>query len=421
MVKRLILENGTRVVLERMPILDTISIGFIFLTGSANETKEENGYTHFIEHMIFKGTSNMNAKEIIRSIEGVGGIFNAFTSRHLTNFYINIISKYFNRAIDTLENVLLNSAFREDDIESEKKVIIEELKMSNDMPEEISYNQFFANAYKGTSMSFPIGGSIDNIKKINRDKIYSYFKEHFNSNNLIVSIAGNFDIDYAIDRLSKIRLEKKSKTINEKLPFYYKTVTKEKNELHQVYFSLLTQSYNIYEDKKRYAMNIVNDIFGGSSYSRLFQSIRENKGLCYSIYSYNSSFINGGTFEIHGSTSLDRYEETIENIYYEIENLINKRVSKEEIEESKESYKSSMAFSKLNAEFIMNKNAKNELYFSKYISFKELYRMIDRVNLKLVNEVIDEKLSNKKFFLTSVGSNGTKEISNRLTNNLKLN
>ncbi|MEI0605378.1 pitrilysin family protein [Brachyspira pulli] len=421
MVKRLTLENGIRVVLENMPILDTVSIGFTFLTGSANESKEENGYTHFIEHMLFKGTDTMTSKDIIRRIEGVGGIFNAFTSRHLTSFYINIISKYFDRAIDTLENVMLHSAFKEDDINREKKVIIEELKMSNDTPEEISANQFFAAAYKGTSMSFPIGGTINNIKSINRDKLYSYFKEHFNSNNLIISIAGNFDIETIVDRLEKIKLPKKSPTVNGDLPFYYKTVTKEKQELHQVYFSLITPSYSAANSKERYAMNIVNDIFGGSSYSRLFQAIRENKGLCYNIYSYNSSFINGGSFEIHGSTSLDRYEETIESIYAEIEKLINDRVSEEELEEAKESYKSSMAFSKLNAEFIMNKNARSELYLSKYVSFKEIYNSIDRVDLKLVNQVIDEKLINKKFFLTSVGSEGTKDISNALSKKLKLN
>ena len=132
MVKRLTLKNGTRVILEKMPMLDTVSIGFLFLTGSANEKKEENGYTHFIEHMLFRGTDKISSKELVRNIEGVGGIFNAFTSRHLTSFYINIISKYFDRAIDTLENIILNSAFREDDINREKKVIIEEIKMSND-------------------------------------------------------------------------------------------------------------------------------------------------------------------------------------------------------------------------------------------------------------------------------------------------
>ena len=228
-------------------------------------------------------------------------------------------------------------------------------------------------------------------------------------------------MDYVIKRLSQIKLEKKSKTINGELPFYYKTISKEKKELHQVYFSLVKPSYNAYDNKKRYAMNIVSDIFGGSAYSRLFQAVRENKGLCYNIYSYNSSFINGGTFEIHGSTSLDRYKETIETIYYEMDKLITERISEEELEEAKESYKSSMAFSKFNAESIMNKNARNELYASKYLSFKDIYKAIDSIDLKLINEVIDEKLADKKFFLTSVGESGTKNLSNKLSKKFKLN
>lgn len=420
MVKRITLKNGIRVILEYMPILDTVSTGFFFVTGSANETKETNGYTHFIEHMLFKGTDKTSAKELVRKIEGVGGVFNAFTSRHLTSFYINIISKYFERAIDTLEDIILNSTFREEDIAKEKKVVIEEIKMVNDTPEETASSQFFAKAYKGTSMAFPIGGNISNIKSINREKVYKYFKKHFNANNLVVSIAGKFDIDLAIKKLSAIKLEKQIKPVREEIPFFYKTAAKEKEELNHVYFSLYAPSYNAREEKK-YSMNILNDIFGVSSYSRLYQSVRENKGLCYNIYSSSTSFINGGLFEITGSTSLKNYEETIKTIYGEINKIINERISKEELEESKESYKSYMAFSKLNANYIMNKNARNEIYASKYMSFKDIYKSIDKVNLKSVNEVIDEKLLNKKFFLTSVGPKGSKIISNNISKKLNLN
>ena len=420
MVKRITLQNGIKVILEYMPILDTVSTGFFFITGSANETKETNGYTHFIEHMLFKGTDKISAKELVRKIEGVGGVFNAFTSRHLTSFYINIISKYFERAIDTLEDIILNSAFREEDIAKEKKVVIEEIKMVNDTPEETASSQFFAAAYKGTAMAFPIGGNISNIKTINREKVYKYFKKHFNANNLVVSIAGKFDMDLAIKKLSDIKLKKNIKTENKEIPFFYKTMAKEREDLNHVYFSLYAPSYKASDDKK-YSMNILNDIFGVSSYSRLYQSVRENKGLCYNIYSSATSFINGGLFEITGSTSLKNYEETIETIYGEINKIINERISKEELEESKESYKSYMAFSKLNANYIMNKNARNEIYASKYMSFKDIYKSIDKVNIKSVNEVIDEKLSEKKFFLTSVGPKGSKVISKNINKKLNLN
>ena len=420
MVKRITLQNGIKVILEYMPILDTVSTGFFFITGSANETKETNGYTHFIEHMLFKGTDKISAKELVRKIEGVGGVFNAFTSRHLTSFYINIISKYFERAIDTLEDIILNSAFREEDIAKEKKVVIEEIKMVNDTPEETASSQFFAAAYRGTAMAFPIGGNISNIKTINREKVYKYFKKHFNANNLVVSIAGKFDMDLAIKKLSDIKLKKNIKTENKEIPFFYKTMAKEREDLNHVYFSLYAPSYKASDDKK-YSMNILNDIFGVSSYSRLYQSVRENKGLCYNIYSSATSFINGGLFEITGSTSLKNYEETIETIYGEINKIINERISKEELEESKESYKSYMAFSKLNANYIMNKNARNEIYASKYMSFKDIYKSIDKVNINSVNEVIDEKLSDKKFFLTSVGPKGSKVISKNINKKLNLN
>lgn len=414
------LENGLTIIGEEIPYLKSISLGIWVKAGSIIETKENSGVSHFIEHMLFKGTYKTSAKEIVRKIEGVGGVFNAFTSRHLTSFYINIISKYFERAIDTLEDIILNSAFREEDISKEKKVVIEELKMVNDTPEETVSSQFFAHAYKGTSMALPIGGHINNIKSISREKVYKYFKKHFNANNLVISIAGNFDMDLAIKKLSAIKLKKDIKTVNKKAPFYYETIAKEKEELNHVYFSLSTPSYDA-NDNKKYSMNILNDIFGVSSYSRLYQSVRENKGLCYNIYSSATSFINGGIFEIAGSTSLKNYEETIETVYKELNKLIDERITKEELEESKESYKSSMAFSKLNANYIMNKNARNEIYASKYMSFKDIYKSIDKVNLKSVNEVIDEKLLNRKFFLTSVGPKGSKIISKNMSKKFNLN
>lgn len=414
------LENGLTIIGEEIPYLKSISLGIWVKAGSIIETKENSGVSHFIEHMLFKGTDKTSAKEIVRKIEGVGGVFNAFTSRHLTSFYINIISKYFERAIDTLEDIILNSAFREEDISKEKKVVIEELKMVNDTPEETVSSQFFAHAYKGTSMALPIGGHINNIKSISREKVYKYFKKHFNANNLVISIAGNFDMDLAIKKLSAIKLKKDIKTVNKKAPFYYETIAKEKEELNHVYFSLSTPSYDA-NDNKKYSMNILNDIFGVSSYSRLYQSVRENKGLCYNIYSSATSFINGGLFEITGSTSLKNYEETIATIYGEINKIINERITKEELEESKESYKSYMAFSKLNANYIMNKNARNEIYASKYMSFKDIYKSIDKVNINSVNEVIDEKLLNRKFFLTSVGPKGSKIISKNMSKKFNLN
>lgn len=420
MVKKIVLNNGIKVILEKISALDTVSIGFWFATGSASEQKDENGYTHFIEHILFKGTKNSDAKALIKSIEGVGGSFNAFTSRHFTSFYINIISKYFERGLNTLIDITNNSLFDETEISREKRVIIEEIKMSKDSPEEIAGEQFFANAYKGTALSLPIAGSISNIKNAGREQLYSFFKEHFHSNNLIISIAGNFDIDKAEKQLTTLKLKKNKNTFWQEVPFYYRTKTTEKNDLNQVYFALVAPSFKG-GDLNNYTIGAINDVFGGSSYSRLFQTIREKKGLCYNIYSYNSAFANGGTFEIHGSTSINHYGETIESIYSEIELFLKEKISKTELQEAKEMYKGSMSFSKLNPEFIMNKNARHEYYHGKHLSFKDIYKIVDSINIKNAYNIIDKLLSEKKFFLTSVGPKGTDIISEKITKKLNLN
>lgn len=421
MNKKIILPNGSRIVFEKIKQLDTVSVGFWFSTGSAAEKKEENGYTHFIEHMLFKGTKNTSAKELIKQIECVGGIFNAFTSRHFTSFYINIMSKYFNRSIDSLIDIISNSLFDEKEMEREKGVIIEEINMVNDSPEEIAGNMFFKNAYKNSGMALPIAGSVSNIKKIKREKILEFYDEKFNSNNLIISIAGNFDIDYLEKKLNSIKLKNNQATKwEDNALFNYKTTSIEKADLNQVYFSLICPSFK-FGDIRNYSVHAISDIFGGTSYSRLFQSIREEKGLCYNIYSHNSSFVNGGTFEIHGSTSMDNYYKTINSIYKEIECLIKNKLSESDLAEAKDMYKGSMAFNKLNPEYIMTKNARYEYIYNKHINFTEMYKKVDNTTLKNVNEIIDIIFASKKFFLTAVGPKGTDDISQKLTEKLKLN
>ncbi len=420
MIKRLTLSNGTRVVLEKIKYLDTVSMGFWFSVGSASESKEENGYTHFVEHMLFKGTKNYDAKALIKEIEGVGGVLNAFTSRHFTSFYVSITSKYFTRGINVLMDIIKNSVFDAEEIEREKRVIIEEIKMSNDLPEEITGQQFFKNAYKGTSMTLPIAGTISNIKKIEKKSIHSYFKNNLNANNLIISIAGNFDIDEAERLLSNFDMEENKKNEWYDIPFYYSTKSTEKNDLNQVYFSLIAPSFKA-GDKRNYTISAINDAFGGSSYSRLFQTIREKKGLCYNIYSYNSAFANGGTFEIHGSTSLKNYAYTIESIHNEVEGFLKEKISETELTDAKEMYRGSIAFNKLNPEFLMNKNAKHEYYYNRHVPFKEMYKSVDKINMKDSHAIIEELLGSKKFFLTAVGpletNKKTKEISEKLNLN----
>ena len=420
MFKKIILPNGSSVLLERIASLDTVTLGFWFTTGSADESKETNGYTHFIEHMLFKGTKKIDAYRLIKEIEGVGGIFNAFTSRNFTAFYISIISSEIDRALNILIDIIDNSVFDKEEVEREKRVIIEEIKMANDMPEERIGQQFFEKAYKGTGMALPIAGTIKNIKNIKRDETYSYYKEKFNASNFIISIAGNFDFDVVEKKLLKLKLKKKQKTTWDDLSFNYATRSSENLDLNQVYFSLMLPTFKA-GYKYNPNINIINDVLGSSSSSRLFQNLREKQGLCYNIYSSNSTFVNTGTFEIHGSTSLAYYAQTIESVYKEIEILIKNKITKTEMEEAKQMQIGTLAFNKMSTDFLMNKNVKHEYYYSKHIPLHKIYKSIMKIDLDDTNNMIDTIFSNRKLFLSTIGPKGTTDITNSISEKLKLN
>ncbi len=418
--KKITLPNGSLALLERLPALDTVTIAFWFTTGSADESNKTNGYTHFIEHMLFKGTKNRDAYSLIKEIESVGGIFNAFTSRNFTSFYISVISSEAQKAINTLIDIVENSLFDEKELQREKSVIMEEISMVSDVPEEIVGQQFFSTAYKGSAMALPIAGTTQSIKNVKRKDLYPYYEEKFNASNLMISIAGNFDFDLVEKTLSNIKLKPKEQTKWNEIDFNYGIEHSENPSLNQVYFSLMTPTFKA-GHKYNKNISIINDVFGSSASSRLFQNLREKKGLCYSIYSYNSAFTNTGTFEIHGATSLGHYQKAIESIYKEIEILIKNKITEIELEESKQMQIGGLAFNKMNADFIMNKNFKHEYYYSKYTPFSKMYKNIHKTNLIDTNRIIDEVFASKKFFISAIGPDGTSEITEKVAKKLKLN
>lgn len=420
MFKKIILPNGSLALLERIPALDTVTIAFWFSTGSADESTKTNGYTHFIEHMLFKGTKNMDAYHLIKEVESVGGIFNAFTSRNFTSFYISIISSQIQKAIRILIDIVENSLFDEKELQREKSVIMEEISMVSDVPEEIVGQQFFEKAYKGSAMAMPIAGTTESIKNVKRKDLFPYYEEKFNGSNLMISIAGNFDFDAVEKELSKITLKPKEKTEWNEIDFNYDTAYSENSSLNQVYFSLMTPTFKA-GHKYNKNINIINDVFGSSASSRLFQNLREKKGLCYNIYSYNSSFTNVGTFEIHGSTSIKHYPKAIESIYKEIEILLKNKITEQELEESKQMQIGGLAFSKMNTDFLTSKNFKHEYYYSKHIPFAKMYKSIQSTTLEDTNRIIDEIFSAKKLFLSAIGPDGTNELTDKVSKKLKLN
>lgn len=408
--KKVTLDNGIRFVGEQIEALDVVSIGFWFNVGSADEPKELNGYTHIIEHMLFKGTEKYSSLDIVKAIEGVGGIFNAFTSRHFTAFYISILSSHVDTALDILREILESSRFEEEELAREKRVVMEEIRLSNDSPEEIVSQQFFSNFFKGSAMAYPIAGTLTNVKNVKRKGLVDYFKKMFTASNLVVSVAGKFDFNAVAKKIVRIDIPrgKPKKAIPEITPsFRIRNAVKE--NLHQVYFCLVHRSYAA-GNPKNYALIVLNNILGNGSSSRLFQTLREQYGLCYSVFSYNSSFHPTGTFEIHASTSFPSYGNALRLVFEEIDRLRAYEISEEEIHNAKEMYKGTIAFNKMNADFIMNKNAKHEFYYKRHFTFEDMYDLITSVDKEQIHKVIDEVFDRRKYFLSVVGPRTAKEV-----------
>ncbi|MBI4979145.1 MAG: insulinase family protein [Spirochaetes bacterium] len=413
MFEKVVLPNGIRIVGERLPSLDVVSIGFWFDVGSADESIDVNGYTHFIEHMLFKGTRRYSAYDIVKTIEGVGGNFNAFTSRQFTAFYVSIPSPHVDRALDILIDIMESSMFDSKEIEKEKRVIIEEIKMSNDSPEEIVSQQFFSKFYAKHPMALPIAGTAATVRRIDRGRLVSYFRRMFTAKNLIVSAAGKFNMNNFVKRIARMNIPTGTVSAKSEPPqAHYGLHTTVKKDLNQVYFCLVHEGY-VAGDPRNYPLTVVNNMLGGGSSSRLFQSLREKNALCYNIYTYSSTYKDTGTFEIHAATGINNYARSLELIYEELIKLKHKELSEEEIQEAKEMYRGALAFNKMNPDFIMNKNAKHEFYYGRYYTFNEMYRFISSVKAKDVHGVIDTVFGAMRFFLSAVGPSGTDAITRK--------
>ena len=386
-VEKLTLNNGLRVVLEKVDFFETVSIGFWINVGSKDELPEENGYAHFIEHMLFKGTEQRNPAQIAKEIDRVGGYLNAFTTREYTCFYVNMVAKHYKIGIDIIADMLLNSLFDETELEREKQVVLEEIRMYDDAPDQLVHDLFIENIWRNHSLGRPIMGTIDNISQITRDKLLRFYNTNYHSDNVVVSIAGNFDREEILSLLSSIPFPIKDhkKPAAQSVEMFFDTAHTQK-KIEQVYscwgFQGIPNS-----DLNRYRLFVFSTIFGGGTSSRLYQEIREKLGLCYAVYTFNSSFSNSGVFGIYSVTNPKNLKKLLKAIKRQAELIMTDGVSEEELDIAKEQIKGNIIFSKESLEARMNRNAKNEIIFGRDISYEEAIKNIDEVTIEDVVNV----------------------------------
>ncbi len=295
------LDNGLRVVVENIDYVNSVSVGLWIKSGSRNEEKYNNGISHFIEHMLFKGTANRTALEIAESIEDVGGQINAFTGKEATCFYVKVLDTHLDLAIDVLADMLFNSKFLPEDIEKEKGVIVEEINMSEDLPEDVLSDLHNKAMWGNDSISLPILGNADTVKSFNRKQLLEYINSRYIPENSVISIAGKVNlknVEKLIEKYFKNWCGKDKVITNYSFPKLLNNHLLKRKNIEQLHLSLGIQGVKGGSDDI-YPLLLLNNIYGGGASSILFQKIREEKGLCYSVYSYLTSFNNNGVVIVY--------------------------------------------------------------------------------------------------------------------------
>ncbi|NLM74472.1 MAG: insulinase family protein [Clostridiaceae bacterium] len=335
------LDNNLTIVYNRLSHLKSVSLGVWIGSGSRNETADNNGISHFIEHMVFKGTKNRTSKDIASEIDNIGGQINAFTSKDCTCFYTSTLDSDIDIAVDVLSDMLFNSLFDVEHIEKEKLVVFEEISMYEDDPEELVNDLLTEGVWSDGPLGYPILGTRKSVANITRETIFEYMADHYIPDNCVISVVGNFEKEYLIDLLQgkfgSWKPRNYCRFFPEQPKFKSHYIYKEKGT-EQTHLCLGFRGFPM-KDRRNYALMILNNIIGGSISSRLFQKIREESGLAYSVYSFPSTFRDCGMFTIYAATNPASAQKVISEICREIEKFLKHGISEAEFIRSKNQLK----------------------------------------------------------------------------------
>lgn len=399
------LKNGIPVLMNHMDSINTVSLGIFVKTGTKNELPGEEGISHFLEHMLFKGTTTRSAKEISEEIDNEGANINAYTSRETTVYYVQMLSSKIGKGIEILSDMVLNSTFTKENLDKERNVIIEEIRMYEDIPEEIIHEENIRLTIDGPQGK-NILGTEESLNKIDREVLVKYFKETYIPENIVVSIAGNLDEEKIFKQLDEtlgtLESTNKVREFNEKMK-----INNSKNIIsqpaNQVHVCINTLGTSV-TDQDRYAAAIISNVLGGNMSSRLFQKIREERGLAYSVYSYSSSFEEGGLFTVYAGTTKKDYLNVIEMVKEEFENIKEHGITEYELQKSKNQFLSGFTFALETSKGMMNRMANSYMSFNKIISIDESIREIENLKLEDIKRTAEKLFDDEYYSYTILGN-----------------
>jgi len=378
------LPNRIRVVSEYVDFVHSAALGVWILAGSQNEAEETNGIAHLLEHMAFKGTTNRTAFQIANTVESLGGILNAFTSKDLTCYYVRLMAEYLDTGVNVLSDLILNPLFKKEELEREKGVIIEEIKEIEDTPSDIIHDYFNQELYPGHPLGRPIQGTVENVKLIDIKQLKNFVKTYYTADRLVIAASGRVKHDHLVELVNKYMSNIYAG--NDKIGVPDLVPIK---EFKKVYSMPISQSHIMLgrrifpqSDYRRYHLALLNVVLSGGMSSRLFHNIREKYGFIYSIYSFADFYSNEGLFGFYAGVDSQRMEKVKSMIYKELEKLATDTLCEEELKKVKQQFKGGLALSLENMLARMNRLAKIEIFEEKLLTTDQLLKIIESISSK---------------------------------------
>jgi predicted Zn-dependent peptidase len=381
-IRKQTLSNGITLLTEQMPHVRSVTFGVWLRRGSRHEPPPLNGASHFIEHLVFKGTENRSAREIALAVDSIGGQMDAFTSKEYTCFYAKVLDTHVKEAVDLLSDIVLHPLFDKTELERERKVIVEEIRMVEDAPEELVYDLFSTHFYPAHALGRPIQGTERTVRAMSRQRLLRYFRANYVPGNILIVAAGNVRHAGLTRLVEKTfgRMARGGGAAPRGLPpkAHGGIVTRAKKELEQLHILLGVQAFPE-RHAHRYPLFVLNALLGGTMSSRLFQKVREERGLAYSVYSAVNAFRDAGVMMVYAGTSPDKGDEVLSVVGDELRDLRNAGPTAREVEVAKEHLKGSLMLSLESTSSRMSNLARQEMYHGRTFSMEEILRQLDRV------------------------------------------
>jgi len=409
-IRRTVLPNGLLVLTESIPHVRSVSMGVWIASGSRDESLALNGISHFVEHMVFKGTTSRSAQQFAREVDSIGGNLDAFTGKETVCFNIKVLDEHVVPALDLLTDLVLHPTFTPEDIAREQGVILEEIKMDEDNPDYLVHETFTQNFWKGDALGRPILGTVKTVSSFTQQIVFDFYAGRFTPRNMVFSAAGHLDHDTFVaqvaEQFSGLAASSESPLVKHPAPATHAHITlKRKKSLEQVQLCLGMPAPPV-DSPARYAVYLLNTMLGGGMSSRLFQTIREDRGLAYSIYSETNPFRDTGSLSIYAGTSVDKAPEVLRLTIEELRRLKEDTVPEAELKRAKDQLKSNIVLGLESSSSRMANLARQEMYFGRFFSVDEIIEQVEAIGSVDVQALARELFRPEAIALTMLGNLG---------------